>query len=185
MYLGSVSHVVAVTAIQLCATVWKQPEITCHQTGVAMFSKHFQAEIWNPHNFCVPPKCDSFFFKQLKILFKIYISSYQRNIQKQMTGQIWPKGYTLPIPATKELMGDSLVAQRLKRLPPMWETRVWSLGHEDPLEKEMATHSSILAWRIPWTEEPGGLQSTGSQRVRHNWVTLLTYLLGNFRCKCS
>ena len=62
----------------------------------------------------------------------------------------------------------SLVAQRLKHLPPMWETWVRSLGREDPLEKEMATHSSILAWRIPWTEEPGGLQSTGSQRVRHD-----------------
>ena len=55
----------------------------------------------------------------------------------------------------------SLVVQRLKRLPAMWETWVWSLGREDPLEKEMATHSSILAWRIPWTEELGGLQSTG------------------------
>ena len=56
-----------------------------------------------------------------------------------------------------------LVAQRLKHLPAMRETWVQSLGLEDPLEKEMATHSSILAWRIPWTEEPGGLQSTGSQ----------------------
>ena len=62
----------------------------------------------------------------------------------------------------------SLVAQRLKHLPAMWETQVRSLGQEDPLEKEMATHSSILAWRIPWTEEPGRLQSTGSQRVGHN-----------------
>ena len=63
----------------------------------------------------------------------------------------------------------SLVAQRLKCLPAMWETWVRSLGWEDPLEKEMATHSSILAWRIPWTEvEPGGLQSTGSQRVGHD-----------------
>ena len=49
------------------------------------------------------------------------------------------------------------MAQRLKRLPPMWETQILSLGGEDPLEKKMATHSSILAWRIPWTEEPGGL----------------------------
>ena len=65
-------------------------------------------------------------------------------------------------------LGASLVAQRLKRLPPMRETRVQSLGQEDPLEKEMATHSSTLAWRIPWTEEPGGLQSMGSQRVGHN-----------------
>ena len=62
----------------------------------------------------------------------------------------------------------SLVAQRIKRLPAMQETQVQSLGWEDPLEKEMATHSSILAWRIPWTEEPGGLQSRGSQRVRHD-----------------
>ena len=59
------------------------------------------------------------------------------------------------------------MAQRLKHLPPMLETQVRSLGQEDPLEKEMATHSSILAWRIPWTEEPGGLQSAGSQRVGH------------------
>ena len=60
-----------------------------------------------------------------------------------------------------------MVAQRLKRLPAMWETWVRSLGQEDPLEKEMATHSSILAWGISWTEEPGRLQSMGSQRVVH------------------
>ena len=60
------------------------------------------------------------------------------------------------------------MAQRLKHLLAMQETWVLSLGQEDPLEKEMATHSSILAWRIPWTEEPGGLQSTGSQRVKHD-----------------
>ena len=62
----------------------------------------------------------------------------------------------------------SLVAQRLKRLPKMRETWVQSLGQEDPLEKEMATHSSTLAWKIPWTEKPGRLQSMGSQRVRHD-----------------
>ena len=55
------------------------------------------------------------------------------------------------------------MAQTVKRLPAMWETQVQSLGWEDPLEKEMATHSSIIAWKIPWTEEPGGLQSMGSQ----------------------
>ena len=60
------------------------------------------------------------------------------------------------------------MAQRSKYLPPMWETQVRSLGQEDPLEKEMVTHSSILAWRIPWTEKPGGLQSMGSQRVGHD-----------------
>ena len=57
----------------------------------------------------------------------------------------------------------SLVAQMVKRLPTMWKTRVRSLGWEDPLEKEMATHSSILAWKIPWTEEPGRL---------HSWVCI-------------
>ena len=56
----------------------------------------------------------------------------------------------------------------VKHLPAMWETRVQSLGREDSLEKEMATHSSTLAWEIPWTEEPGRLQSMGSQRVGHN-----------------
>ena len=56
----------------------------------------------------------------------------------------------------------------VKRLSTMWETQVRSLGREDPLEKEMATHSSTLAWKIPWTEEPGRLQYTGSQRVGHD-----------------
>ena len=61
-----------------------------------------------------------------------------------------------------------MVAQMIKRPPAMWETRVRSLGWEDPLEKEMATHSSILAWKIPWTNEPGRLQSMGSQIVEHD-----------------
>ena len=65
-------------------------------------------------------------------------------------------------------MGASLVAQRLKHLPGMQETRVQSQGQEDPLEKEMATHSNILAWRIPGTGEPGGLPSMGSHRVGHD-----------------
>ena len=69
---------------------------------------------------------------------------------------------------TTERLWASLVTQRLKRLPTMRKTWVRSLGREDPLEKEMATHSSILAWKIPWTEEPGGLQSKGSQRVGHD-----------------
>ena len=64
------------------------------------------------------------------------------------------------------------MAQTVKNLPATWETLVPSLGQEDPLEKGMATHSSIIAWRIPWTEEPGDLRSMGSQRVRHDWLTL-------------
>ena len=66
-----------------------------------------------------------------------------------------------------------LVAQTVKHLPAMQETQVWSLGQEDPLEKEMTPHSSTLAWKIPWMEEPGGLQSIGSQRIGHNWAISL------------
>ena len=76
--------------------------------------------------------------------------------------------------STNRLLGTSLVAQTLKSLPTMRETRVQSLGWEDLLEKEMATHSSILAWKIPWTEKPGRLQSLESQRVGHDWATSLS-----------
>ena len=61
-----------------------------------------------------------------------------------------------------------MLKKKKKNLPAVQETQIQSLGWEDPLEKEMATHSSILAWKISWTEEPGGLQSMGSQRVGHN-----------------
>ena len=67
----------------------------------------------------------------------------------------------------------SLVAQTVKCLSTTWETRVQSLVWEDPLEKEVAIHSSTIAWKIPWTEEPGRLQSMGSQRVGHDWATSL------------
>ena len=75
-------------------------------------------------------------------------------------------------------MGSSLVAQTVKRLPTMptmWETGVQSLSREDLLEKEMAPHSSTLAWKIPWIVEPGRLQCVGSQRVRHDWATSLQF----------
>ena len=64
-----------------------------------------------------------------------------------------------------------MLAQTVKNLPKMQETKVPFLGQEDPLEKGMATHSRILSWRLPWTEKPGGLQSMGLQTIRHNQVT--------------
>ena len=81
----------------------------------------------------------------------------------------------------------SLMSQLVKSLPAIWETKVQSRGGEDSLEKEMATHSSILAWEIPWTEEPSGLQSLGLQRVRHDLVIkpsppLFTYLESALNC---
>ena len=69
----------------------------------------------------------------------------------------------------------SLVAHTVKNLSAMWETQVRSPAGEDPLKKGMATHSSILAWRIPWTEKPGGLQSMGLQKVGHNWMNIKKY----------
>ena len=69
---------------------------------------------------------------------------------------------------------SSLVAQMVRHLPKMQQTRVWSLGQEDPLEKEMATHSSTLAWKILWMEKPGRLQSMWWQRVGHDWATSLS-----------
>ena len=77
------------------------------------------------------------------------------------------------------VLGSSLVAQTVKHLPTVRETWVQSLGWEDPLEKEMANHSRTLAWKTPWTEEPGRLQSMRSQRVGHDWATSLSlsYLL--------
>ena len=78
-------------------------------------------------------------------------------------------------PSAKKAECQRIDAQRLRHLPAMWETQVQSLGWEDPLEKEMATHSSILTWRIPWMKQPGRLQSTGSQRVGHYWATSLHF----------
>ena len=75
-----------------------------------------------------------------------------------------------PLKGDLKKLGVSLVAQTVKNLLAMRETPIQSLGQEDPLEEEMATHSSILTWRIPWTKEPGRLQSTGSQRVSLNWA---------------
>ena len=86
------------------------------------------------------------------------------------TATVMPTWVEKPVTAHLSLLAlvASLAAQTVKYLPAMWETWVQSLGWEDPLEKEMATHSSTLPWKTPWKKEPGGLQSMGSQRVRHD-----------------
>ena len=83
---------------------------------------------------------------------------------------LWTLNSILQVKSTRVLLSTH-VAQMVKCLSTMRETRVWALGWEDPLEKEMAIHSSTIAWKIPWTEEPGRLQSMRSQRVRHDWAT--------------
>ena len=85
----------------------------------------------------------------------------------QIDGKQWKQCQTLFWGGSK-ITGSSLVAQTVKHLPTMWETQVRPLGQEDPLKKEMATHSSTLAWKIPWMEKHGGLQSMGSRRVEHD-----------------
>ena len=80
------------------------------------------------------------------------------------------------------IQGASLMARMVKNPPTMQETQLWTLVQEDFLEKEMAVRSSILSWRIPWTEEPGRLQSSGSQRVRHDWVTNTFTLESKGKC---
>ena len=82
----------------------------------------------------------------------------------------------------QQKMMTSLMAQTVKHLTTMQETQFQSLGGEDPLEKKMATLSSILAWKIPWAEEPGRLQSMGSQRVGHNWATSLSLSINRKWC---
>ena len=84
-----------------------------------------------------------------------------------------------------QLFQAFLVAQMVKHLPTMQEICVRSLGQEDPLEKEMATHSSTLAWKIPWTKEPGRLQSLESQRVGHDSVTSLHFFMQLFHPLCN
>ena len=98
-----------------------------------------------------------------------------QSIGSQRVGHGWVTKHARCIRLGVHPIPASLVAQMVKHLPTMQETRVRSVGREDLLEKEMATHSSILAWRIPWTEEPVGLQFMGSQRVGHNWATSLHF----------
>ena len=92
--------------------------------------------------------------------------------------ELWfSPGHFYIVIATLLSRGTSLVAQMVKHLSTMWETRVWSLAQEDPLEKEMTIHSSTIAWKIPWTEEPDRLQSMESQRIRHDWATSISLSL--------
>ena len=97
-----------------------------------------------------------------------YNSNSNRSLRRQ-------KDLTFKWQLTMQVIWASLVAQMVKSLPAVWETQVWSLGQKEPIVKEMETHSSIRAWKIPCMEEPGRLQSMGSQKIRHDWATSLTH----------
>ena len=94
-----------------------------------------------------------------------------KGINKGPPREAHSREFVPPLQSKRQKEEASLPAQKVKNLPARQETRVQSLNQEDPLEKGMATHSNILAWRIPWKEGPGGLQSMGSQRVRHDGAT--------------
>ena len=112
----------------------------------------------------------------------------QREIWMPLIGRLAWVSLSLPTPDEEEQRPTTPLhfpmAQSVKNLPAKQESQVQSLGRQDPLEKGMATHSSILAWRIPWTEELGRLQSVGSQRVGHNWMTntFTHFNLGTLKC---
>ena len=111
----------------------------------------------------------------VSVLHIFYILLWERGLFYQLYVEISPHdSASVSCFNSVKFYLASLVAQTLKRLPTMQETQVQFLCQEDLLEKEMAPHSSTLAWKIPWTEDPGRLQSMGSQRVRHNWVTSLS-----------
>ena len=145
----------------------------CSQLFIILFSlliKHFFVMMtedkwkwWHlSHNFAMF-KVDVTIFWNFHQVYKINFFLNSGNLRESPTlsspspsPSATFRAYVLPT-------GTSLVVQSVKNLHTVQETQVWSLGQEDPLKKKMATHSSILAWRISWTEEPGGLQSTGSQ----------------------
>ena len=117
----------------------------------------------------------SSFSSPLPTYIIIFYFSYSSYVGSDIS--VW---FLFVVPLWLIITRASLVAQMVKHLPTIRETQVRSLGREDPLEKEMATHSSILAWKIPWTEDPGRLQFMGLQKVRHDWATSLLLSMANY-----
>ena len=115
--------------------------------------------------FCVATSCPRLRLCQITLPF---FGRKGKQLVEACTGGVTPDVPRVNLGVVYCKVRVSLVVHIVKNLPAMQETRVQSLGWEDPLEKGQATHSSIHAWRIPWTEEPGGLQSMGSQRVGHD-----------------
>ena len=119
------------------------------------------------------------YFKSWKTMPWKWCTQYASNLENSAVATVLKKGSFHSNPKERQCQrmlrlprNCTHLAQRVKRLPAMRETWIRSLGRKDPLEKELATHSSILAWRTPQMEEPGRLQSTGSHRVGHDWSDL-------------
>ena len=135
------------------------------------------------NNICLCFHCFPFYLPRsdgvrFYFLYSLPISPNEHYLIKIVVRRL-PKGFPffflslleeLSIDWNRIILSFIFLAQAVENLPAMQETWVWSVGWEDPLEKGMAPHSNILAWRIPWTEAPDGLQSMGLQRVRHDWA---------------
>ena len=117
--------------------------------------------MFSPLDFCCENSCISWLLPSLELTLRMTWEAAVLDLSPQKICLI--KQFSTS--------GASLAAQLVKNPPAMRETWVRLLGWEDPLEEGMETHCSVLAWRIPWTDEPGGLRSTGWQRVRHDWAT--------------
>ena len=161
------------SCVQLFATPWT----VAYQAPPSMgFSKWLRLRAYSTGDTASIPRGieigrSPITFTLWTILIKYFSASIKKK-KEHWSGLPFSSPGDLPDPGIKPesspLQADSLPSE------PPGNTRVQSLGREDLLEKEMATHSSILAWKIPWTEEPGRLQFMGSQRVRHDWVTSLS-----------
>ena len=126
-------------------------------------------------------------FSRVRLLATPWTAAYQAPPSMGFSRQEYWSGVPLPSPTDKHMQTyflrcgpASLVTQTVKNLPAMQGTQVRSLGRQDPLEKDMATHSNALTWRVPWTEEPGGLQSMGLQRIRTEQLALSHTLIRLF-----
>ena len=145
-----------------------------HSWNVSFRSELYKVDHWRKyHEHIIKTEKDNLGESQKKK----HLPSFFQDGRDDQTDCVSFRG---PINSTPLTPGASLVAQMVKNLPAIQETWVQSLSREDSLQKEMATHSRTLAWRIPWTEEPGGLQSIGLQRVGHDWATSFYFLIPEF-----
>ena len=154
-----------------CSSAWTLKEIVIVYTRIYLciyIPTHFKLSLTSPEIFswtlcCCKYDLQTSSFSITEAGSKFRISGLTLNLQSQIC--------VLTRPPHTHTRWASLVARMVKNLSAMQETRVWSLGREDLMEKGMTTQSTILAWRIPWTDEPGRLQSLGSQRVGQDWAT--------------
>ena len=148
--------------LSLCCLIWKAFQLL-RGPKLLLFS-FLYCPLWKNQSLCNPHlRMES---PHLSLQTCQYVSQQRGMKDEERQWEEGRIGMIIRFP-----LGASLVAQTVKNPLTMQETWVWFLGWEDLLEKGMATHSSIIAWRIPWTEEPGRLQSIWSPRVRHDWVT--------------